>query len=278
MSEVISSLVNFVRGINPFLGLIIIFFIGMYVFWKEASRSRKNNSSVFDTFLFSVLFGIVIGRIMYIVLDWSEFSSYTWYWLPYERYGNQIYMFRLLPWRFLRIWDGQLDIVFTFIGLLFSQTFFIIFIKKWKWSDMFSAQYYSNWLMIGLVYVFIGVLNSNEEWIKYSYWILIPFALMLILHFFITKLAQGKNKENLRVILNNIFALLAGGIICFVFYSSSPKMPTIVGIFTLIVWYITGVLSNLSSQKKVDNVTIERVSSVRQISLPEARKPIRLPK
>ena len=278
MSQVISSIENFVRMINPFLGLMIIFFVGMYVFWKEASRSRKNNSSVFDSFLFSVLFGIIIGRIVYIVLDWNEFSSYTWYWLPYERYGDQIYMFRLLPWRFLRIWDGQLDVLFTFIGLLFCQTFFITFFKKWKWSDLFSAQYYSNWLMIGLIYIFIGILNSNREWIQYAWWILIPFSLMLLLQFLILKFADGKKKENQRVVLNSVFALLAVAIISYVFYISSPKITTIVGIVALIIWYVVGIALNLSGQKRADNVTIERVSSVRQISLPEVRKPIRLPR
>ena len=278
MSQVISSIENFVRMINPFLGLMIIFFVGMYVFWKEASRSRKNNSSVFDSFLFSVLFGIIIGRIVYIVLDWNEFSSYTWYWLPYERYGDQIYMFRLLPWRFLRIWDGQLDVLFTFIGLLFSQTFFITFFKKWKWSDLFSAQYYSNWLMIGLIYIFIGILNSNREWIQYAWWILIPFSLMLLLQFLILKFADGKKKENQRVVLNSIFALFAVTIISYVFYISSPQITTIVGIVALIIWYVVGIALNLSGQKRADNVTIERVSSVRQISLPEVRKPIRLPR
>jgi len=278
VSQVISSIENFVRMINPFLGLMIIFFVGMYVFWKEASRSRKNNSSVFDSFLFSVLFGIIIGRIVYIVLDWNEFSSYTWYWLPYERYGDQIYMFRLLPWRFLRIWDGQLDVLFTFIGLLFSQTFFITFFKKWKWSDLFSAQYYSNWLMIGLIYIFIGILNSNREWIQYAWWILIPFSLMLLLQFLILKFADGKKKENQRVVLNSIFALFAVTIISYVFYISSPKITTIVGIVALIIWYVVGIALNLFGQKRADNVTIERVSSVRQISLPEVRKPIRLPR
>ena len=278
MSQVISSIENFVRMINPFLGLLIIFFVGMYVFWKEASRSRKNNSSVFDSFLFSVLFGIIIGRIVYIVLDWNEFSSYTWYWLPYERYGDQIYMFRLLPWRFLRIWDGQLDVLFTFIGLLFSQTFFITFFKKWKWSDLFSAQYYSNWLMIGLIYIFIGILNSNREWIQYAWWILIPFSLMLLLQFLILKFADGKKKENQRVVLNSIFALFAVTIISYVFYISSPKITTIVGIVALIIWYVVGIALNLFGQKRADNVTIERVSSVRQISLPEVRKPIKLPR
>ena len=278
MSQVISSIENFVRMINPFLGLLIIFFVGMYVFWKEASRSRKNNSSVFDSFLFSVLFGIIIGRIVYVVLDWNEFSSYTWYWLPYERYGDQIYMFRLLPWRFLRIWDGQLDVLFTFIGLLFSQTFFITFFKKWKWSDLFSAQYYSNWLMIGLIYIFIGILNSNREWIQYAWWILIPFSLMLLLQFLILKFADGKKKENQRVVLSSIFALFAVTIISYVFYISSPKITTIVGIVALIIWYVVGIALNLSGQKRADNVTIERVSSVRQISLPEVRKPIELPR
>ena len=103
MSQAISTIVNIIREVNPFVGLLIIFFLGMYLFWKESSRSRKNNSSVFDAFILSILLGIVIGRAMFVILNWTEFSQYIWYWLPYERYGNEIFMFRLLPWRFLRI-------------------------------------------------------------------------------------------------------------------------------------------------------------------------------
>ena len=278
MSEIISNIINFVRSINPLIGLFIMFFIGLYIFWKEAVRSRKNNSSVFDAFIVSIIVGVFIGRVVYIILNWSDFSSYIWYWLPYERYGDQIYLFRLLPWRFFQFWDGQIDILYTFLGVLLSQTPIVVFRKKWRWSEMFSAMYLSNWVMIALTYLFVGVQGKNDIWIKHGIWILIPFVLFLLLQGILVNMYKDKRKEVIRMILQNIFALIAVAIISFVYFSSSPQIITIVGIVILLVWYIAGVIMNTIDSKKVNNVTIESVSSVRQVSIPEVTKPIRLPR
>jgi hypothetical protein len=278
VSEIISNISNFIRSINPLLGLCIIFLIGQYVFWKEAVRSRKNNSSVFDVFIISIIVGVLIGRVMYIILNWSDFSSYVWYWLPYERYGDQIYLFRLLPWRFFQFWDGQLDILYTFLGVLLSQSLMVVFVKKWRWSEMFSAMYLSNWVMIALTYLFVGVQSKNDTWIKHGVWIFAAFVLFVLLQGIFVNMYKDKRKEVVRMILQNIFALVAVAIISFVYFSSSPQIVTIVGIVILLVWYIAGVVMNTMDSKKVNNVTIESVSSVRQVSIPEVTKPIRLPR
>ena len=278
MSEIISNIINFVRSINPLIGLFIMFFIGLYIFWKEAVRSRKNNSSVFDAFIVSIIVGVFIGRVVYIILNWSDFSSYIWYCLPYERYGDQIYLFRLLPWRFFQFWDGQIDILYTFLGVLLSQTLIVVFRKKWRWSEMFSAMYLSNWVMIALTYLFVGVQGKNDIWIKHGIWILIPFVLFLLLQGILVNMYKDKRKEVVRMILHNIFALVAVAIISYVYFSSSPQIVTIVGIVILLVWYIAGIIMNTIDSKKVNNVTIESVSSVRQVSIPEITKPIRLPR
>jgi hypothetical protein len=255
-----------------------MFFIGLYIFWKEAVRSRKNNSSVFDVFIISIIVGVLIGRVMYIILNWSDFSSYVWYWLPYERYGDQIYLFRLLPWRFFQFWDGQLDILYTFLGVLLSQSLMVVFVKKWRWSEMFSAMYISNWVMIALTYLFVGVQSKNDTWIKHGVWIFAAFVLFVLLQGIFVNMYKDKRKEVVRMILQNIFALVAVAIISFVYFSSSPQIVTIVGIVILLVWYIAGVVMNTMDSKKVNNVTIESVSSVRQVSIPEVTKPIRLPR
>ncbi len=278
MSEIISNIINFIRSINPLLGLFVIFFIGLYIFWKEAVRSRKNNSSVFDAFILSIIVGLIIGRIIYIILNWSDFSSYVWYWLPYERYGDQIYLFRLLPWRFFQFWDGQLDILYTFLGVLLSQTLIVVLKKKWRWSEMFSAMYLSNWVMIALTYLFVGVQSKNGTWIKHGGWILASFVLFVLLQGILVNLYKDKRKDVVRMILQNIFALIAVAIISYVYFSSSPQIVTIVGIVILLVWYVAGVVMNTIDSKKINNVTIESVSSVRQVSIPEVTKPIRLPR
>jgi c-di-AMP phosphodiesterase-like protein len=91
-------------------------------------------------------------------------------------------------------------------------------------------------------------------------------------------LYKDKRKEVVRMILQNIFALVAVAIISYVYFSSSPQIVTIVGIVILLVWYVAGVIMNTIDSKKVNNVTIESVSSVRQVSIPEVTKPIRLPR
>jgi len=278
VSEVISNITSFVHSINPLLGLFVIFFLGLYIFWKEAVRSRKNNSSVFDVFIISIIVGVLIGRIVYIILNWSDFSSYVWYWLPYERYGDQIYLFRLLPWRFFQFWDGQLDILYTFLGVLLTQSLMVVFVKKWRWSELFSAMYLSNWIMIALTYLFVGVQSKNDIWIKHGAWIFVAFVLFVLLQGILVNLYKDKRKEVVRMILQNIFALVAVAIISYVYFSSSPQIVTIVGIVILLVWYIAGVIMNTIDSKKTNNVTIESVSSVRQVSIPEVTKPIRLPK
>lgn len=75
-ANIINSVKGFISTLNPFLGLILIFLLGLFVFWKESSRSRKNNSSVFDIFFISVIIGILVGRLVYVISNWSsEYSS-----------------------------------------------------------------------------------------------------------------------------------------------------------------------------------------------------------
>ena len=126
----------------------------------ERIRSRKNRSSVFDIFLISSSLSLLVGRIVYIVLEWKTFSSYIWYWLPYEKYGDKIYLFRLLPWRFISIWDGGLDILGLFISLLLLLTLYSLVVKKWRWKQMFFQYiffYYNVRIIIYLYRCYIRI-------------------------------------------------------------------------------------------------------------------------
>ena len=91
MLEYIFKAQEFVRWLHP-LVVFVIFFLGMYVFWRGCTESRKNRSSVFDMFLISGFLSAIIGRVVYIFLQWDFFSSFIWYWLPYEKYGEKVYL------------------------------------------------------------------------------------------------------------------------------------------------------------------------------------------
>lgn len=276
-ANIINSVKGFISTLNPFLGLILIFLLGLFVFWKESSRSRKNNSSVFDIFFISVIIGILVGRLVYVVSNWSsEYSSLPWYWLPYERYGDDVYLFRLLPWKLLKIWDGQLDILFTFLGIILMQTISVLFLKKWKWGDLFPPIYLSNWVMMGLSYFFVGIQSGNNLWLKQGWIILIPFIVFIILQAIILKVYLGSKKEEVSRILYILFAVVALFVIGYVYISLSLTTLTTIGFVILSIWYVAGIIAYIISSRKEGNVTIKTVSSVRQVSLPEVSKPVRL--
>lgn len=276
-ANIINAVKGFISTLNPFLGLILIFLLGLFVFWKESSRSRKNNSSVFDIFFISVIIGILVGRLVYVVSNWSsEYSSLPWYWLPYERYGDDVYLFRLLPWKLLKIWDGQLDILFTFLGIILMQTVSVLFLKKWKWGDLFPPIYLSNWVMMGLSYFFVGIQSGNNLWLKQGWIILIPFIVFIITQAIILKVYLGSKKEEVSRILYILFAIVALFVIGYVYISLSLTTLTTIGFVILSIWYVAGIIAYIISSRKEGNVTIKTVSSVRQVSLPEVSKPVRL--
>lgn len=275
-ANIINSVKGFVSSINPLVGLMLIFLFGLYVFWKETSRSRKNNSSVFDIFLSSVIIGLFLGRLVYIFSHWNEFSSLPWYWLPYERYGNEVYFFRLLPWRLFQIWDGQVDILYTFLGVILMQTVSVLFWKKWKWGDLFPPIYLSNWVMMGVAYFFVGIQGKNDLWVKQGWVILIPFAIFLLIHSLILKMYLGSKREDVRRVQHIVFAVIALLAIGYAYISLSLNILTTVGLVIISIWYVVSIIAFIISSRKEGNVVIETVSSVRHVSLPEVSKPVRL--
>jgi cation transport ATPase len=75
--EIFSQIKEYIQGINPFVMYIILFFLGLYIFWRGCIETRKNRSSVFDIYVLSAVISVAIGENLYIILAWdSVFSSY----------------------------------------------------------------------------------------------------------------------------------------------------------------------------------------------------------
>lgn len=263
--------------LGPTATLVIIVFLGLYIFWKECARSRKNNSSIFDTYLFSVLGGIFLARIVHIVIYRSEYFNTIWYWLPYEKYGDQVYLFRLLPWKLVRVWDGGLDLLYLFIGMILVQTLWVTIGKKWKWSDLFPAIFLSNWAMLGLSFLLLGILWDNNIWVKQGAILFVPYILFLILQTILVNIQKGEKKAKTRYVLQVIFSIISMGSIIYVYFALFDKeLFVTIGVAIWILWGILGTIYHIISFNKKANVTIEKVSSVRHVTLPDPNKPVRL--
>lgn len=127
---------------------IILFLVAFYVFWHECKRIQKDNNSIFDVWILGSIFMLLWGRLSYITSRWDEFMSVGWFYSPYELYGDKIYWFRQLPWKMIAVWDGYFLFTGIFAGLLIFAYFYISYMKKWSWQEMYRVVFGTAYLAI----------------------------------------------------------------------------------------------------------------------------------
>lgn len=262
--------------LNSWFVFFVVLIVGLYIFWKECTRTGKNNSSIFDIFIVSTVFGSIVGRISYIITEWGDFSRYIWYWLPYEKYGDQVFFFRLLPWRFLRFWDWGNDTFAMFVGVAVISTLFVIFVKRWKWSHLFPAIFYSVFAMLGLSIFFSGCNVDNREWIEQGVFMLV----IVFFTFFIRYLLYKKSSPKIAKVLLNfevISILVSVLYISYAYISSDMILMEKIDLVVFVSWSLLGLLFHVIDSNRA-SVVIEKVSSVRPVSLSDINQQIRLPK
>lgn len=237
-------------------------------------ETRKDRSSVFDLFIISIFVGLLAGRTIYILSNWLDFFGYIWYWLPYERYGEEIYWFRLLPWRFLNIFDGGLDILVMFVGYLFTASFWSLLIKRWRWNHMFPTIYFSGEVMLSISFLLIGLSSGTTIWI-YEGLILTVFPLIsIILIRYIEKIQKPQQEKNIYLVANLILILVSCSIIGYIYLTGDVDIYDKITGIVLLVWAIVGLIFFVRDSKRA-NVVIESVSSVRGIDI---NQPIKFPR
>lgn len=267
MKEWIYILKDFIGDIHPLVVFVLIFLIGMYVFWRGCAESRKNRSSVFDIFLVSGFLSALVGRIIYIVIEWQSFSSYIWYWLPYEKYGDKIYLFRLLPWRFLSFWDGGLVILGMFVSLLLFLTFLVLVVKRWRWKHMFFPIYFSATGMLGVSFIYVGIKSGFNDWIYKGLILMAVLGVFFLAFKFIYKIVKNPIHEKYILGYVGVLIVFISSIYILYLYLSSELSFTediLVGIF--LIWSLVMSVFFISDLRRA-RVSIKSVSSVRSVSL-----------
>ncbi len=255
----------FVAGIHPLILLVVIFCIGLYVFWRGCAESRKNRSSVFDMFLLSGFLSSIVGRVTYIVIEWEQFSSFIWYWIPYEKYGDKIFLFRLLPWRFLSIWDGGLVILTMFVSILLFMTFYSFVVKKWRWKHMFFPIYFSATTMLGVAFVVTGFLGDFNEWIYKGMILIFLIAIFYILYRFIYFVISDALKEKYSFgYLGLLLVWVSSAYIAYMYLSDDLSLIEDISVILFLLWsLIMGILFLFDLRKA--RVSIQTRSTVRSV-------------
>jgi hypothetical protein len=238
-------------------------------------ETRKNASSVFDIFLLSILGGLIAGRIIYVLSNWGDFSQTVWWWLPYERYGDQVYLFRLLPWKFLNIFDGGLDILVMFVAYLLSSSFLSSFVKRWSWKDTFPTIFFSGETMLSFSFLLLGLSNQNTTWLYEGLILLISPVISIILITYVNKIQKPQRERKIYLWANVLLSTLTGGGVGYIYLSGGLDIFEKVTVIIFLVWVAIGVLVFFLVARKTENIVIEKVSSVRSI---EVGSPVKLSK
>jgi MFS family permease len=275
MNNIFNSISNFLIGLNPIWVYLTVFLAGLFIYWRGCNETRKNRSSIFDTFLISILSGVIMGRVSYLVINWSEYSRYAWYFLPYERYGDTVYLFRLLPWRLMRIWDGGLTIFVAMIAFLILLTLLALFYKKWRWYQVYFPIFFSMTSMLGLSFTYLGIVDSYNLWIYMGIILfLLPSIFWAISKILLFSIKNGIKRRKILVYIGILLVTIASLYISYEYISDDISTFELVSVITLLVW--TAVM-NIFTIIDVNrpNVEIEKVSSVRAIDI-EVNQPIRI--
>ena len=278
MDKVIEFLSNILIQIPPIVSLMVTFFFGVFIYWRGCVETRKNRSSIFDTFLIASVLSVVVSRIAYIIINLEDFLRYIWYWLPYEKYGNDIYLFRLLPWRFFAIWDGGVVLIPMFVSLLIILTMLVLWYKKWSWKQMFMTVYTAPLFMLAISFLNLGIIQKDTTWILQGTVVLLSIVLMFGIYLLLSSgKIKLKKKKSAMGRLAALYVLVSSGCISYVYLFSEISFVEEVFVYILMVWTLIFTLLYVISLRRA-NVSIEKLSSVSNISVIDINQPIKLPR
>jgi hypothetical protein len=275
MSNILGAIRNFLLTLHPLWVYLAISIIGLFIYWRGCTETRKNRSSIFDTFLISIGLGLLIGRISFLSIHWTEYSRFAWYFLPYERYGDTVYMFRLLPWRLMRIWDGGLTIFVAMVAFLIVLTVMILLVKKWRWYQVYFPAFFSMTSMLGISFIYLGVIDNYKAWIVRGLALfLLPVIFWSISKILLFTIKNGIKRRKTLVYIGILIVTLASLYIAYEYLSGSVSQFEFAAVIALLIWTAVMDIYTIIDINK-PHVEIERVSGVRAVNI-EVNQPIRI--
>ncbi len=143
--------------------MIVTAIVSTYIFWRSALRSYKKPHKLFDLAIVSVFCGLVISRVLVILTSPELFVSARWFWLPYEKINDVVYIMASFPWLFFNTTVGGIFVDGFLLGMLAS---FFIFSKslKIKWNLISDAVSDFMWSAFWFASIFflIKVTDANR--------------------------------------------------------------------------------------------------------------------
>ena len=112
-----------------FLGFSIVGVFALFIVWRMliliwnklsglGIEHAFSSSRLFDTVFYSIIFGLLVGRLLWMIQNVSLFSDVPWAFLPYFHTDDGIIWLSFFPWRFLNIIEGTVyEVSFAIAGI-----------------------------------------------------------------------------------------------------------------------------------------------------------------
>jgi len=74
MWPTIISIASFRLKSLTLLAILALFFTA-FIFWRKGKEEHYETVELFDVFLLSGIFGVIVGRLSFVLFNWKNFNS-----------------------------------------------------------------------------------------------------------------------------------------------------------------------------------------------------------
>lgn len=236
-SGLIERVGEYLRGYDFFTLLVVTAIIGMYFYWSESKTLGKRRNDTFDGWFISLGGAALFGRIAYVIGNWSQFVNSYWFYLPYEKYAGEVYLFRAMPWKLITIWDGGFLFTAMLFGFLLGSLFFMLRLKKWSVREMVNPITLSTFWMMGAVFLIYGLILNIPTILNAGLYLVLSLLLLKFANMVLRKKykARPEKGRNVVALAGTIHFIAASYLTISTFYSqTSLTQADHVGIYSYI--------------------------------------------
>jgi len=277
VNQALESVQNFFLGVGFIPILVVLAVLGIYIFWAEAHATRKDRNSIFDLYIIAFIITIIWGRVSYILANPADFQGLIWSIVPYEKYSDGIYYFRLLPWKFLKIWDGGFLYISMYVAFTTITFALSTFVKKWRWREMLGVISISGSIMLGLSLFATGLYGENVQVRNQGLGIIGIFVIYSVLHYLLKK-ALKNNRDSYEkniFILHFAYFVIANIYILFSLLSSEITKIDRYNLYALAVFCLLSSILYIYDMQKT-NIVVDTV--IKAPRLPKIGSAVRISK
>lgn len=115
------------------LAVVALFFTA-FVFWRKGKEEHYETVELFDTFLISGLFGVVMGRLTFVLFNWSLFADNWWQIVNVAQFPGNV----------------------PLIALAIAGLCLYFLAKKHKWDPFEVLDFWVTAISLGMVFIYLG--------------------------------------------------------------------------------------------------------------------------